>query len=77
MSVNNLERQKTRLITDNHIYRIITVVGLDPYPDDGVFYYENPSNNWEKGKNIKKRKIMHYQYRMYRTWKHNRKHQYK
>lgn len=62
MSVN-LNRQKTKLVTDRKIHKIMTIYDLDPYDESDCY----------------KRKSGLYpvQTRMYRTWKHNRRTQWK
>lgn len=73
MSVNNLNRQRGCAITDNRTYRIIVVLDDDPYWDEGLKFYPTYKRGF---KNTNKR-ILNYQRRMYRTWKHNRKTQWK
>lgn len=46
----------------------------DPYWDEGFNYY--PKIKWYNYRRPKKRLLM-YQVRMYKTWKHNRKNQWK
>jgi len=61
-------RAKTTMY--NKEYKIVTNGSFDQYWDEGFHYYKiNKKDN--------KRKILMYQVRMYRTWKHNRKKQWK
>jgi len=47
----------------NKEYKCILIkIKYPPYWDDGIIFRKN---------------LFHYQYRMYRTWKYNRKKQYK
>ena len=64
------------MITDNRNYTIINYE-LCPYYDDGYIGHISKSRKFKNGHHRKKRVITHYQYRMYRTWKHNREHQWK
>jgi hypothetical protein len=44
-----------------------------PYWDEGVHFYPR----WRRGYKNTHKEIMSYQVRMYKTWKHNRKTQWK
>ncbi len=59
--------------TCNKEYRIVTNDNfLDPYWDEGMVYHKSRGlAKW------KKKQILNYQVRMYRSWKHNRKTQHK
>lgn len=73
MSVNQFFRQRGRYLTDSHTYRVMVVIDEDPYWDEGLNFY--PKNR--KGFKCPKKRILSYQRRMYQTWKHNRKTQWK
>ena len=66
MSVNNFHRQRGDTFTDNHTYRVLVVLDDDPYWDEGLRFY--PPYKLGSG-NDKKKRILKYQVRMYRTWK--------
>lgn len=73
MSVNKMKRQRGDSYTDNHTYRVKVVLDDDPYWDDGLVFYPK----YRKGYKNSNKRILNYQRRMYRTWKHNREHQWK
>lgn len=73
MSINHLTRQKLETTYDRRYYKIVNYE-LDPYWDEGLSFYPTPSKMTRKWK---KKRILSYQVRMYRTWKHNRVHQWK
>lgn len=55
-------------------YNIILLDLLYPiYWDEGVHFYPE----WKRGFKNPNKRLMSYQVRKYRTWKHNRKTQYK
>ena len=55
-------------------YKIVTNYNFkDRYWDEGINYYPR----FRRGYKNSNRQIMSYQIRMYKTWKHNRKTQYK
>ena len=62
----------SQITIHNKEYNIVTK-DQDPYPDEGVNFYPK----YRRGFKNKNKRIMSYQVRMYRTWKHNRKTQYK
>ncbi len=81
------KRARLKNETDSRTYRIVWKE-LEPYWDDGIYWhpklkrtsslyrpygysYHRMYKRWNK------KKIMNYQRRMYRTWKHTRKTQYK
>ena len=75
MSVNR-NRSKTKMVCDNHSYRLINLnEEFPPYWDEGINFYSR--HNRICNDNLYKKRIMSYQRRMYRTWKHNRNTQYK
>jgi len=76
-----LERQHKEEVTmeidfppiNNRIYKISNIYDGDPFPEDS---YWNWCPKYRQGYKNKKQ-ILPYQVRMYRTWKHNRKNQWK
>jgi len=63
-----------RTTTCRKEYNIITNLDyLDPYWDEGISLYPM----LRKGFKNSKKRLMSYQVRMFRTWKHNRKTQWK
>lgn len=63
-----------KFTTHNKEYKIVTNSSIcEPYWDDGIVFY--PKNR--RGYKNSNKQIMKYQVRMYRTWKHNRKTQWK
>jgi len=76
MSINNLCRKKSETIIHNRTYKIVTTIDQDPYWDEGFsYYYPKGVKNHSKAKISKL--LLIYQVRMYRTWKYNRKTQWK
>lgn len=74
MSIN-LNRSKLKNARDNREYRILFLKEeYPPYWDEGMYLYPMKTHKWAKSSNAK---LMSYQIRMYKTWKHNRKTQYK
>lgn len=73
MSVNNIFRERCDYLTNNRVYKLKNNLDFEPYWDDGVTLY--PTYN--KGFKCSKKRIMNYQRRMYKTWKHNRNTQWK
>jgi len=59
---------------NNRIYKILNIYDSDPYPED---CYMNWYPKWKRGKKMPRKQILPYQVRMYKTWKHNRKSQWK
>jgi len=60
---------------NNRIYKYKYVWDTDPYPDDG--YWNWYPRQKTRGSNFTNKQILPYQVRMYKTWKHNRKTQWK
>ena len=60
--------------TDRRTYRILHSVDQDPYPEE-YGYYQKHKRGYRGCK--KSRLVWQHQVRMYRTWKHNRKTQWK
>lgn len=76
MSVN-FNRTKYNKAKDRKGYKILLYDDLYPlYWDEGIKFYPNWKPRFED--NWKRRKqVYSYQIRMYKTWKHNRKTQWK
>lgn len=72
MSVNNPFRQRCKDILNCHIYKIKNNDN-DLYWDEGIKFYPR----YKLGFKNPNKQIMSYQVRMYRTWKYNRKNQWK
>lgn len=69
--MKNKKTEKTKQTTNSRVYKILTTINSDPYWED--HYSIRP-----KGKLVWKRKqLFSYQKRMYKSWKHNRKTQWK
>ena len=62
-----------RTTTCRKEYKVITRFLDVPYWDEGINYYPR----FRRGYKNSNRQIMSYQIRMYKTWKHNRKTQWK
>ena len=75
MSVN-FDRSKSKWTTNNRYYKYLSLYDLDPYYDEywGT-YLKHPNGSW--GSKRSNKTLYFYQVRMYRTWRHNRKTQYK
>ena len=72
MSINT-NRARLKGAVNNHQYRIIWINFEYPiYWDEGIRYHQSKGirNRWKK-------RVQNYEYRMYRTWKYNRKTQWK
>lgn len=70
----NRNRAKLKKATCGKDYHLISLKEwYPPYWDDGINYY--PS--WRKGYKNPNKRITMYKVREYKTWKHNRKTQYK
>lgn len=77
MSINR-NRAKLNKAQDNSEYRRLYLRELYPPYDEDCWRSWPQSNNKVRGsRNYWGKKIYKYQYRMYRTWKHNRKTQWK
>jgi len=74
MSIN-FDRSKGKAINDNRTFKVKVVYDQDPYEDDGIHYYPVWRPMYDQNK--RKKQIRSYQRRMYKTWKHNRKTQWK
>ena len=63
-----------RTTTNRKNYKVATNSYYgDPFPDEYTMYYPQ----YRRGYKNPNKRIMSYQVRMYRTWKHNRKKQWK
>lgn len=63
-----------RTTTSRKEYKVVTNDKIkEPYWDEGIMFYPR----YRKGYKNPNKTIMSYQVRMYRTWKHNRKTQWK
>jgi hypothetical protein len=70
------ESQILKLTTDRREYKILSIVDPDPYAEE--FWKTYPDIRPQFESNWKRRKtLLSYQRRMYRTWKYNRKTQWK
>jgi len=69
----NLNRAKLKKAHNNNEYRLLFLkIKYPPYYDEGWYYWKS------KGTRRYKKKQLHpFQVRMYKSWKHNRKTQYK
>jgi len=72
--MRRIKCKKSEYVTDNKTYNILTLDNTDPYWNEYLNFYPRSSNITRK---YKKKTILMYQVRMYKTWKHNRKTQYK
>ena len=63
--------------TNRRVYHILHVVDDDPYPEEYGEYGEYRKHKWGFRGCWKSRIIWQHQVRMYRTWKHTRKTQWK
>ena len=69
MSIN-LNRSKLKYARDNHEYRILFLKQeYPPYWDECQYLYPRKAHCWAKSTG---KRLMSYQLRMYKTWKHNR-----
>ena len=71
MKADGKKSRIARTTTCRKVYSIVTKTNYgDPYPDEGVRYSHT--------RGFRRRKqIFNFQRRMYKTWKHNRKTQWK
>lgn len=73
MSIHQV-RSKLKFARNNNEYRkLLLKVEYPPYWDEGLNFYPR----YRRGFKNSNKEIEHYQVRMYRTWKYNRKTQYK
>ena len=73
MSVN-FNRASSKHVLDNRYYKYFTIYDSDPYWDEcwGLHHTSTLSGSKKPNKSL-----YFYKVRMYRTWKYNRKTQYK
>jgi hypothetical protein len=64
---------KAKITTSRKEYKVVTQNLKDWYCDEGITFYPI----YRKGFKNPNRQLMSYQIRMYKTWKHNRKNQWK
>jgi len=72
----NNKKQFLNTTTDRRSYHIIRCVNQEPYWDECLH------NSWHKAKgrkrrNKRKKELLNYEYRRYRTWKYHRIKQWK
>jgi len=72
--MKRIKCKKSDVVTDNRTYNILNNDNTDPYWDEGLHFYPEQSRITRK---FKKKQLLMYQIRMYKTWKHNRSNQYK
>lgn len=73
MSTNRNRSKLTKAVTNNEYHKMWLKILYDPYWDEGIIFYPR----WRKGFKNPNKQLMSFQLRMYRTWKHNRKTQWK
>ena len=68
------QSQILNFTTNSREYHILRCIDQDPYPEEYGYYQKRKRgrSGWRKS-----RLIWGHQIRMYKTWKHNRKHQWK
>ena len=70
----NRNRAKLNKVQDGRTYRVVWINELYPlYWDEGCNFYPK----YRKGFKNSNKQLMSYQVRMYRSWKHNRRTQWK
>jgi hypothetical protein len=73
MSINYNRAHTKKCVTRKEYLRKQVNLDYPPYWDEGISFY--PRKN--RGTNYAYPKLYSYQIRMYRTWKHNRRKQWK
>lgn len=73
MSTNRNRAKLSKAVNGNEYHKMWINYLYSPYWQEGIIFY--PRKN--KGTHQCEPKLMSYQVRMYKTWKHNRKHQWK
>ncbi len=69
-------KQILKLTTNRREYHIHLLNFLYPsYWDEGINFHHSKGRKWDR--RSWKKQITNYEYRMYRTWKYNRKNQWK
>ena len=61
--------------TNRRAYHIIRCIDQDPYPEDDYMNFHKSKGNRHRKK--WRQRITNFEYRMYRTWKYNRKTKWK
>ena len=73
--------EKLKKLTDARSYKLLTTIDQDPYREECWSTHQTRTLNSQWGsKNTsswKRRTIYQFQYRMYRSWKYNRKTKWK
>jgi len=63
---------------NNRIYKILNIYDGDPYPEDSYMsWHPTGKKTQHRGRKYSRKQILRYRYRMYRTWKYNRRTQWK
>ncbi len=65
------KNEKSKLTTNSREYKILTRYD-DPYWDEGIKFHKSRGSRRKKKKQLIKQQV-----RLYRTWKYNRKTQWK
>lgn len=68
-----LKENLKEFTTNSRVYKIITTIDDDPYWDECITFYPK----WRPGFKNSGKPLMAFQIRMYKSWKHNRKTQWK
>lgn len=80
MSIHK-NRNEVKYLTNRRTYHILTTIDQDPYAEEFWSTHHRRTFKSMKGsKNLcswKRKVIYQFQYRMYRSWKYNRKNQWK
>lgn len=73
--MKNYQKNKAeRFGYDRRTYNILSTVDQDPYSEEGMSTHRSRrKETWSK----KRKRIYTFEYRMYRTWKYNRKTKWK
>lgn len=64
-------------LTDRRAYKLLTTIDQDPYSEEFWGTHKGWGSKTPPARKWKKKVLYVFQYRMYRTWKHNRKTKYK
>ena len=73
MSKNRNRARLNNAHNSNEYNAVQTIISYPPYSDDGVMYYPR----FRKGFKNPNKTLTKFKMRSYRTWKHNRLHQWK
>lgn len=74
MKSENKNGKVAKITTNRKEYKLSTNCKFsEPYWDEGIIYYPE----YRKGFKNPNKRILNYQKRIFRTWKHNRKNQWK